>query len=165
MILKTRKLALSDKIALGSSEWELRTYLDQISLNMEQRANQLEVKANVNKLEVTDNSSDERFPFIFRNVPVEGQQDLVTFKLRQIEKSSPDFVDCDTFIDLGFSGLVAYWKPQSMINLLKFIDSHKPKETEPSPEASASTVELDMDLKQRIHEGAVSGGAAEELVE
>ena len=111
LILKTRKLALSDKIATGSSEWELRTYLEHISLNMEQTANQLEVNANVNKLEVTDNSNDERFPFIFRNVPVEGQQDLVTFKFRQVEKSSPDFVDCDTFIDLGFSGLDAYWKP------------------------------------------------------
>ena len=111
LILKTRKLALSDKIVMGSSEWELRTYLEHISLNMEQTANQLEVNANVNKLEVTDNSNDERFPFIFRNVPVEGQQDLVTFKFRQVEKSSPDFIDCDTFIDLGFSGLDAYWKP------------------------------------------------------
>ena len=52
-----------------------------------------------------------------------------------------------------------------MINLFKFIDSNKPKETEPRPEASASTVELDMDLKQRIHEGAVSGGAAGDLIE
>ena len=50
-----------------------------------------------------------------------GQQDLVTFELTTVDKDSPDFNNCETLIDLGFSGLVFYWKPQTMINLLEFI--------------------------------------------
>jgi hypothetical protein len=43
-----------------------------------------------------------------------------------VDKTSPDFRDCETFINLGFSGLVAYWKPQTMLNLLEFLNDNKP---------------------------------------
>ena len=56
---------------------------------------------------------------------MEGQQDLATFELQVVDKDSPDFVDCETFVTLGFSGLVAYWKPQAMLNLLEFIKENK----------------------------------------
>lgn len=84
------------------------------------------MSVSVSKLHVTDNSGDLRYPFIFQNLPeLNGQQDLVTFKLKSVEKDSPQFVDCETMIDIGFSGLVFYWKPQTMVNLLEFIVSQK----------------------------------------
>ena len=109
------------------------------------------MKANVSQLKVADNTDDERFPFIFQNMPVEGQQDLVTFELTKIDKESPNFDDCETFIDLGFSGLVAYWKPQTMLNLLEFINENKPaKRAEKQPAANESD-KLDRDLDDRIN--------------
>jgi len=60
---------------------------------------------------------------MFSNKPIEGgQQDLVTFELEKIEKTSSKFRDCETLVNLGFSGLEAYWKPQMMVNLLEFIN-------------------------------------------
>ena len=82
----------------------------------------LTVEVQVKALHVSDNSSDTRFPFIFENLPVEGQEDLVSFKLQNIDKKSPKYVDCTTIISLGFSGLTAYWKPKTMINLVQFIN-------------------------------------------
>lgn len=36
----------------------------------------------VESLMVKDNSNDERFPYIFQNVPVDGQQELVSLKVQ-----------------------------------------------------------------------------------
>ena len=47
---------------------------------------------------------------------------MVSFELENVDKGSPDFKDCETTINLGFSGLEAYWKPQSIVNLLEFIN-------------------------------------------
>ena len=80
------------------------------------------VEVQVKALHVSDNSGDERFPFIFESLPVEGQEDLVSFKLVNLDKKSPQYTDCETIIDLGFSGLTAYWKPKTMINLVQFIN-------------------------------------------
>ena len=49
----------------------------------------------------------------------------MTFELVATDKTSPNFTDCETFINLGFGGLVAYWKPQTMIYLLEFIKDNK----------------------------------------
>ena len=42
-----------------------------------------------------------------------------------LDKKSPQYTDCDTIINLGFSGLTAYWKPKTMINLVQFINQEK----------------------------------------
>ena len=94
---------------------------------MEQSKQSLNLVATVSGLEVADNSGDDRFPFIIKNKPIEGgQQDLVSFKLKNVSKISPKFKDCETMIKLGFSGLEVYWKPQSILNLLEFINTNKP---------------------------------------
>jgi len=40
---------------------------------MEQKWDELTMKANVSQLKVADNINDERFPYIFQNMPGEGQ--------------------------------------------------------------------------------------------
>ena len=109
------------------------------------------MSAKVSHLTVTDNSHDERFPFIFQNMPVEGQQDLATFSLTTIEKTSPDFTDCECFINLGFSGLVAYWKPQSMLNLLEFINSNQAAAAS-QRKSPKQDDQLDLALRQKLNQ-------------
>ena len=87
------------------------------------------LEVQVNELHVSDNSGDERFPFIFESLPAEGQDELVSFKLVNVDKKSPKYTDCETIISLGFSGLTAYWKPKTMINLVQFINQEQQKET------------------------------------
>ena len=91
LTLKTRKKAFTKKIKSSSTEWELKTELEQIDFKMHQGDQKLQMDASVSSLKVSDNSGDERFQFIFQNLPVEGQVDLVTFKMLNIEKNSPDF--------------------------------------------------------------------------
>ena len=71
----------------------------------------------------------------------------MTFALKTIEKKSKDFTDCECQIDLGFSGLVAYWKPQTMINLLEFINENQAT----TKKRSHQNVQLDKDLSQQIN--------------
>ena len=64
--LKTPKKLISNKISSSdSNEWEIKTVLEQIAFEMEQRSDELSMKANVSQLKVADNTDDERFPFIF----------------------------------------------------------------------------------------------------
>ena len=57
---------ISNKISSSdSNEWEIKTVLEQIAFEMEQRSDELSMKANVSQLKVADNTDDERFPFIF----------------------------------------------------------------------------------------------------
>ena len=101
----------------------------------------------VKSLHVTDNSGDTRFPFIFENLPVEGQEDLVSFRLQHIDPTSPIYQDCETTIALGFSGLTAYWKPRTMINLVQFLNQNQkeaPKK-EPKPDRN---LQLEIDRSE-----------------
>ena len=100
--------------------------MDDINLSVEINKGVTELIAKVSSLKVSDNSNDQRFPYIFQNQSVEGQEDLVTFKLETIDKESDKYMGCETIISLGFSGLIAYWKPQTMINLLEFINENSP---------------------------------------
>lgn len=68
-----------------------------------------------------------------------------------MQKESPSFEDCEIFINLGFSGLVAYWKPQTMLNLLEFINENKPPPRQ-SANAADQNDKVDRDLDQRIHQ-------------
>ena len=54
--LKTRKKAISSKIDVNSSEWELKMYLEQIAFELEQKSDELCMKANVSQLKVQDNA-------------------------------------------------------------------------------------------------------------
>lgn len=72
LTLNTRKMAISKKLKSESPEWELNTHLEKIAFKMRQLKGGLTINANVSYLKVTDNSHDERFPFIFQNIPVEG---------------------------------------------------------------------------------------------
>lgn len=67
-----------------------------------------------------------------------------------MDKDSPDFNNCETLIDLGFSGLVFYWKPQTMINLLEFIQQNAGKAK--AKQQSDGYKQIDVDLKQQIYE-------------
>ena len=70
-------------------------------------------------------------------------------------KESPNFFDCETYINLGFSGLVAYWKPQTMLNLLEFINENRPAKRNDT-QSSASENKLDRDLDERIRQDAAA---------
>lgn len=101
----------------------MRNTLKDFKMKLTQMPQSVELKASVSALEVSDNSGDERFPFIFMNKPgVDGQKELVTFDFLSFEDSSPLFTDVENQIELGFSGLIAYWKPQTMHNLLMFMN-------------------------------------------
>ena len=121
--------------------------MDEMSLQLDVHPGLLNVEVQVKSLHVTDNSGDKRFPFIFENLPVEGQEDLVSFKLQNIDKKSPKYVDCETIINLGFSGLTAYWKPKTMINLVQFINQEQIKETK-KKETKDRNLQLEIDRKE-----------------
>ena len=44
----------------------------------------------------------------------------MVFQLDQLDKESEEFVDCETMISLGFSGLEFFWKPKTIANLYEF---------------------------------------------
>ena len=72
LTLNTRKMTISKKLKSESPEWELNTHLEKITFKIQQLKGGLTINANVSYLKVTDNSYDERFPFILQNIPVEG---------------------------------------------------------------------------------------------
>ena len=72
---------------------------------------------------------------------------MVTFELKYVEKTSPEFRDCETFINLGFSGLEAYWKPETMINFLEFFIKNKSKVAK----QKETDKQLDVALKNEIN--------------
>ena len=125
-------------------------YLNEIKFELEQKSDEMTLKASVSQLAVADNIVDARFPHIFKNLPVEDQQDLVTFALTTIDNKSANFNDCETFIKLGFSGLEAHWKPQAMLNLLEFINENKPA-SKNNVVPDENNDKLDRDLSQRIN--------------
>ena len=82
----------------------------------------------------------------------------MTFEMTSIEKTSPNFSDCESYIDLGFSGLEAYWKPQAMLNLLEFINENQ---AQPRRTNTSKKTKLDKDLdkfQQSQREALVADG-------
>ena len=72
------------------------TDLDTIKVSMRQHKHDMKLFMNVKSLQVLDNSGDERFPFIFCNREVEGQEELVSLFVQQINKSSPLYANIET---------------------------------------------------------------------
>lgn len=64
-------LQLSTTLKDGQ-EWELITYLENMNVVLQQNEHDLRVQMKVQSLMIKDNSNDERFPFIFKNMPLEG---------------------------------------------------------------------------------------------
>ena len=63
---------------------------------MRQHKHDMKLFMNVKSLQVLDNSGDERVPFIFCNREVEGQEELVSLFVQQINKSSPLYANIET---------------------------------------------------------------------
>lgn len=66
-----------------------------------------------------------------------------------MKKDSPNFVDCETMIDLGFSGLETYWKPSAIVNLIDFIMKKKAKVDRAAIKANEK---LETELKSKINQ-------------
>ena len=106
----------------------------------------------VNGLEIMDNSNDKRFPYIVKNKSEsESQTDLLVFELDQLDKGSPEFVDCETMINLAFSGLEAYWKPNTIVNLLEFVKKNN-KPAESSTTTADANQKFETQLNKVINE-------------
>jgi hypothetical protein len=55
--------------------------MQNISMTMARYEHEMQVRMGVEALSIKDNSTDERYPFIFQNVPVEGQKELVSLSV------------------------------------------------------------------------------------
>ena len=89
----------------------------------------------------------------------------MTFRLRTLSKDCPEYIDCETLIDIGFSGLIAYWKPQTMVNLLEFInENQEPPKKQPSqskkerkPKDATNNEKVDQEVLDSLTEIRVTG--------
>lgn len=64
------------------SEWQLVTDLSNMEVKLQQHEHDTKIFMKVESLMVKDNSNDERFPYIFHNVPVADRQELVSLYVR-----------------------------------------------------------------------------------
>ena len=62
----------------------LNTFMENLSVVFESSTLDSKLDVKIKSLNVSDNSGDERFPVIFENQPTDGQEELVSVKMRLI---------------------------------------------------------------------------------
>jgi len=95
----------------GQEKWHLITEVSGFKINYNQYLLSKEISVRLEKLIVTDNSGDERFPCIFDNTTDGDQKELVDISVIMIDPSDPLYKKVETDVILKFGGLNINYKP------------------------------------------------------